>query len=100
MRTVVIQHDKKADSLQAALCEVFSVEEQQCLIKLLKDEYLTVFPEVKISSRCALGGARSSHAPDENTIYLAEDFVAGASRNELIRALLQELINTIECFAR
>lgn len=73
---------------------------KQGQIKFLENETLFVAPKIKISSRLALDGARSSYAPDVNIIYLAEDFVVAADRNDLRKALLQEIANAVESLSQ
>jgi len=86
----------RPDVLKAAFGQDIRIRDLQWLIQQFKGGDLSNFPAVETRSRLALGGARSLYAPEPNVIYLAEDFVNEADRDELLRALLQEIVNAIK----
>ena len=76
------------------------VEEVQWLIKQLEEGDFSTLPEVGMKHRLSLGGLRSLYVPEQNTIYLAEDFIEGADKDELLAALLQEIVSAMRLFYR
>ena len=81
--------------LTAAFGEKIDVKELQWLIRQFEGGDFSAFPEVEAKSRLYLDGARSRYVSEINAIYLAEDFVISADRDELLGALLQEIINAV-----
>ena len=81
--------------LMAAFGEKIDVESLQWLIEQFEGGDFSAFPTVETRPRSDLDGARSLYIPEENAIYLAEDFAISADRDELLGALLQEIVNAV-----
>ncbi|MGD1896749.1 MAG: hypothetical protein ACFB16_07330 [Phormidesmis sp.] len=92
-----LAQEVRPSTLITAFGSSINVKKLQWLITRFEDGDFSALPGIKTSSRAALEGVRSLYATDENVIYLAEDFVAEADKNDLVKALLQEIINAVEC---
>lgn len=86
--------------LTAAFGEDIDVKDIQWLLQQFEAGDFSALPEVEERPRLALNGARSLYIPGLNVIYLAEDFTATADRNELFKALLQEIVNAVRSFSK
>ena len=87
-------------TLTNAFGKGINVEEVQWLIRQLEEGDFSTLPEVRMRSRLLLDGLRSSYVPEQNTIYIAEDFIEGADEDELLAALLQEIVSAMKFFSR
>lgn len=87
-------------TLTAAFGRDINVADVQWLIGQFEEGDFSRLPDVEIRSRLALQGLRSAYTQERNLIYLAEDFVEEADRDELLEALLQEIVSAVRSFSR
>lgn len=87
-------------TLTNAFGKDINLEEVQWLIRQYEEGDFSTLPEVEMRSRLRLNGLRSSYMPEQNTICIAEDFVEGADKDELLAALLQEIVSAMKFFSR
>ncbi|PSF34929.1 hypothetical protein C7H19_18145 [Aphanothece hegewaldii CCALA 016] len=88
-----VSNDRFLAHLALAFGDNFDLTVARTLAQAWRERDFSMIPEIKILSASVINGARGAFAAENNTIYLAEEFIAENANNvpEIASVLLEEI---------